>query len=126
VLALISFLGSPLGRIVGIVGLVLFLLASGWGLLKMRDASIRREALDSFNRQQLEQVVKDQEAFMRQTRILQETQSRMIESLTKKVEEVDRRAADVEAYLNSAEAKKNDRPASNIFKETLSRLGAPK
>lgn len=124
-LAILSFLGTPIGRVVGIIGLVLFLLSSGWMALKIRDSNVRREALEKFNKQQLEIVVKQQQEFERQTRMLQESQARIIEGLSKRIEEADKRTAEVEAYLNNPETRKSDRPASEILKETFRRLGAP-
>jgi hypothetical protein len=119
-----AFISTPLGRYVGIIAFIAFLVASGWVALKVRDAGIRREALENFNRQQLELALKQQEEFNRQTRILQETQARIIDEMNKKIEETDRKTAEVEAYLNSPETRQNDKPASDILKETLRRLGA--
>lgn len=97
-----------------------------WGWLKIRDASIRNEALASFNRQQLEIVAREQEEFARQSRILQETQIRIMQELSKKIEETEKKIADIDQFLESPDARKDDRPASNVLRETLRRLGAPK
>lgn len=125
-LALFSFLSSPIGKIVGIIALVFTLAGMAWGMLKIHDSGIRRAALAEYNKQQLEIVMKEQENFNRQNRILQETQIRLMEALAKKMEETDRRVADVGEWLSSAEARKADRAASTVLKETLRRLGAPK
>jgi hypothetical protein len=125
-IAILSFLSSPIGRVVGVIGLTVTLLLGAWGWLKLHDAGIRREALANFNKQQLELVAKEQEEFNRQSRILQETQLRIMQDLAKKIEETEKKMAEIDQFLESPETRKEDRPASNILKETLRRLGAPK
>jgi len=125
-ISILSFLTTPLGRIVGSIGLIIMLFMGAWGWLKIRDASIRNEALASFNRQQLEIVAREQEEFARQSRVLQETQIRIMQELSKKIEETEKKIADIDQFLESPDARKDDRPASNVLKETLRRLGAPK
>jgi hypothetical protein len=125
-IAILSFLATPLGRIVGSIGLIIMLFMGAWGWLKIRDASIRNEAISSFNRQQLEIVAREQEEFARQSRVLQETQIRIMQELSKKIEETEKKIADIDQFLESPETRKDDRPASNVLKETLKRLGAPK
>ena len=125
-IAILSFLATPLGRIVGSIGLIIMLFMGAWGWLKIRDASIRNEAISSFNRQQLEIVAREQEEFARQSRVLQETQIRIMQELSKKIEETEKKIADIDQFLESPDARKDDRPASNVLKETLKRLGAPK
>jgi hypothetical protein len=125
-IAILSFLTTPLGRIVGSIGLIIMLFMGAWGWIKIRDAGIRNEALVSFNRQQLEIVAREQEEFARQSRILQETQIRIMQELSKKIEETEKKIADIDQFLESPDARKDDRPASNVLKETLKRLGAPK
>jgi hypothetical protein len=125
-ISILSFLTTPLGRIVGSIGLIIMLFMGAWGWLKIRDASIRNEALSSFNRQQLEIVAREQEEFARQSRILQETQIRIMQELSKKIEETEKKIADIDQFLESPDARKDDRPASNVLRETLRRLGAPK
>lgn len=123
--AVISFLLSPSGKIVGVIGLIITLIIGAWGIIKVHDAGVRREALENFNKQQLEIALKSQEDFNRQTRILQETQNRLVESLSKSLQETERAVSGVDDYLSSAEAKKNNKDASIVIKETLKRLGAP-
>jgi hypothetical protein len=123
--AIISFLLSPSGKIVGVIGLIITLIIGAMVLLKVHDNNIRREALENFNKQQLEMALKSQEDFNRQTRILQETQNRLVESLSKSLQETERAVSGVDDYLSSTEAKKNNKDASIIIKETLKRLGAP-
>jgi hypothetical protein len=125
-IAFLSFLATPLGRIVGSIGLIIMLFMGAWGWLKIRDASIRNEAISSFNKQQLEIVAREQEEFARQSRILQETQIRIMQELSKKIEETEKKIADIDQFLESPDARKDDRPASNVLRETLRRLGAPK
>jgi uncharacterized membrane protein (DUF106 family) len=88
---------------------------------------IEREALLEYNQKQLEQHQKDQEEFRKRMEEIKKQQ----EEIAKKNEEEKkifndkmRAAAD---YLESAEVKKDDRPASSVLKETVRKLkDAPK
>jgi len=88
---------------------------------------IEREALLEYNQKQLEQHQKDQENFRRRMEEIAKQQ----EEIAKKNDEEKkifgdkmRAAAD---YLESEDAKKDDRPASPILKETVRKLkDAPK
>jgi hypothetical protein len=123
---MLTFLLSPVGKIVGSIALVLFLIATGWGLLKMRDASVRREALLEFNKKQMELVISEQQEQKRRWENLEQNiLPKLFESITKELENTQRKVDGVEAYLNSPDAKKNDRESSEILKEVLRRLGAP-
>lgn len=123
------FLGmfsSPFNKIISIISIVIIGLGIFWGWMKLHDATVRREALENFNKQQLEIVIKEQQEFNRQTRVMQETQTRIVEALAKKIEDTEKKVSSVEEFLSSPEAKKEDREASKVLKETLKRLGAPK
>lgn len=125
-LAIFSFLSSPVGKVVGIVGLVIVGLGIAWGALKIHDASVRREALLEYNKKQLEQIIKDQQEQQRRWDNLEKNiLPKLYADISKEIESTQKKVDDVEAYLNSSEVLKNDRAASEILKETLKRLGAP-
>ena len=124
---MLAFLITPIGKVVGGIALISFLVLSGWGLLKMRDASVRREALLEFNKKQMELVIQEQqEQKQRWENFEQNVLPKLFENISKELENTQRSVDSVESYLNSPEANKSDRPSSDILKETLRRLGAPK
>lgn len=88
---------------------------------------IEREALLEYNQKQLEQHQKDQEEFRKRMDEIKKQQ----EEITKKNDEEKKIFGDkmraASDYLESAEAKKEDRAASPILKETVRKLkDAPK
>jgi hypothetical protein len=124
---MLAFLVTPIGKVVGGIALISFLILSGWGLLKMRDASVRREALLEFNKKQMELVIQEQqEQKQRWENFEQNVLPKLFENISKELENTQRSVDSVESYLNSPEANKSDRPSSDILKETLRRLGASK
>lgn len=126
ILTIWKFLGTPLGRIVGIAVLISALVASAWVALKIHDAGIRREALLEFNKKQMELVLKEQqEQKQRWDNLEQNILPKLFENIQKEIEATQKKVDGVEAYLNSSEAAKNDRPSSEVLKEILRRLGAP-
>jgi hypothetical protein len=126
-LAFFTFFTTPFGKVVGILGAVIIGLALAWGALKIHDAGVRREALLEYNKRQLEQVIKDQQEQKRRwDNLEQNVLPKLYEDISKEIENTQKKVDDVEAYLNSSEVLKNDRESSEILKETLKRLGAPK
>lgn len=124
---MIAFLLTPVGKFVGGLALVLFLIAAAWGALKLRDASVRREALLEFNKKQMELVLQEQqEQKKRWDNFEQNVLPKLFENISKEIENTQRSVDNVESYLNSPEANRADRPSSEVLKETLRRLGAPR
>ena len=84
--------------------------------------SIERQALLEFNQKQLEQTVADQAEFRRK---MQEIADKQEEIIKKNAE--DRRAFEdkinaAQSFIESDEARKSDRPSSELLKETVKRL----
>jgi hypothetical protein len=120
------FLTSPIGKFVGIIGLLAFLVVSAWGALKIHDAGVRREALLDFNKKQMELVIKEQQDQKQRWENFEQTiLPKLFEEISKEISNTQKKVDDVESYLNSPEANKNDRQSSEILKEVLRRLGAP-
>lgn len=88
---------------------------------------IEREALLEYNQKQLEQNLKDQEELRKKMEAVTQQQ----EEIRKKTEE-DKKAFEnkinnAREYINTEEAKKSDRPSSEILKQTVKKLkDAPK
>lgn len=125
-LTAIKFFTSPVGKIVGVVLLIGFVYLSFIGYLKIRDAAVRREALLEFNKKQMELVIKEQQEQKKRWEEFEQRVSKLFTDITKELENTQRSVDNVEAYLNSPEANRDDRPSSEVLKETLRRLGAPK
>lgn len=77
-----------------------------------------------FNNQQLEQTVKDQEAFIAQTKALSDIQNQLVIELNDKNVELSGKLIDIDNFLNSPEAEKTNRESSDVIKETIKRLKA--
>lgn len=89
----------------------------------MWKASIRQQALLEFNNKQLEQIIKDQQTFLKQMNEVNEKQKQILQDLTKKNDELNSKLTDIESYLNSEESTKDNRESSNVLKETFRQLG---
>ena len=89
----------------------------------MWKASIHQQALLEFNNKQLEQIIKDQQTFLKQMNEVNEKQKQILQDLTKKNDELNSKLTDIENYLNSEESTKDNRESSNILKETFRQLG---
>lgn len=84
--------------------------------------SIELEALQDFNRQQLEQTVRDQELFRQRQTELEEQQRIISRNLAAENSRLRTRVESIQSILNSQEALTNDRPASDILKRTIDEL----
>jgi len=88
--------------------------------------SIEQEALMEYNQRQLQQVIEDQKAFQQKMQEV-ETKQKTIESdLAAQNEQVNKTLSTVTEYLDSKDAKKQDKPASDIFKNTIKELKGSK
>ena len=124
--ALLVFIKTPLGKIVGTIALIGFLYVAAITTIKVHDARIKREAMNEFNRKQLEVTIKAQQEFIAATKRIETLGQTAIEELKKQKEELDKKFSDIEEYLNSPEVKQQDKGSSPILKETIRRLGGQK
>jgi uncharacterized protein HemX len=84
--------------------------------------SIEQEALMEYNQRQLQQVLEDQKAFQQKMQEVESKQRNIESELTKQNEQVTKTLSTVTEYLDSKDAKKQDKPASDIFKKTITEL----
>lgn len=82
--------------------------------------NVRQQALVEFNMQQMEQTVKDQAEFMRQQQEIASQQAAAARDLVNQNDALSRRMGSIDRFLTSSQAQ--DRPASNVLKETIERL----
>lgn len=88
---------------------------------------VEREALLEYNQRQLEQTIKDQEEFRRKMNEIQKVQEDIIKQNAEDRKEFAKKMNEALDDLNTEEAKKADRPASDILKQTIRKLqAAPK
>lgn len=113
----LSFLGSPIGRIVGIVLAIISVAGMAWGMLQIHDAGVRNEALAKFNEKQLKQVIEDQRKFTQLQQEIKASQEKIIEDLNKQNREVISKYTDIEKKLKSADIQKDSKPLSPKLQE---------
>lgn len=121
--SIVSFLMSPIGRMVGMGVGALLLVGVLLGLYKLHNDSIRREALAVYNRTQLKQLLKDQRDFISKMNELSELQKRTIADLQKQNDMLNTKLGVVDTYLSSQEARNADKPSSEVLKNTIRQLG---
>ena len=83
---------------------------------------IERQALLEYNQKQLEQNVADQAEFRRKMQEIAKKQEEIIQKNTEERKAFEDKILNAQTYIDSEEARKSDRPASNILKETVKRL----
>lgn len=83
---------------------------------------VEQRALLEFNQKQLEQIIRDQQLFSQKMRDIESSQREIVEDLEKQNAEIDSKLKSIDGYLLSPEAKKVDRPASIILKNTVNQL----
>jgi septin family protein len=94
-----------------------------FGIIKVHDANIRHEATLAFNQAQMQKVLAEQEDFRKKTEVLEKWNQDLNDKLDKTNQALDDQKNGIESYINTL---KDDHTASDVLKETLRRLGAPK
>lgn len=84
--------------------------------------NIQHQALLEFNQRQMEQNAKDQAEFVRKQQEIAEQQAAAARQLQQQNEELNRRMSGIDRYLSSSSAQ--DRPSSEVLKQTIDRLRA--
>lgn len=102
--------------------LAVVIAAAVTGYVLLWEASIKREALLQFNNQQLNQTLEEQKKYVKNLQDINANQKKIIDDMNKKNDQLESELKTLEEYLNSAEAKKEDRTASEILKRTIQEL----
>jgi uncharacterized coiled-coil protein SlyX len=92
----------------------------------MWKSSIKQQALLEANNKQLTKIVEDQEKFIKQMSEVFTLQKDTIEEMSKKNDQLIDQLSSIELYLNSDKSIKDNRPSSELLKETIRRLGRQK
>lgn len=109
-------------KIVVYVFIAFTLIGSIFGIYYAWKRDIERQALMQFNQKQMEQSLKDQQEFMKKQERISKVQQEAARELVEENQKISRKLGSVTNYLSSADAKKNDRAASDILKNTIEQL----
>lgn len=82
----------------------------------------RQLAQYEYNMRQLEQIVKDKEKFIDQLNQINKDKDQAVALLEQQRAELDKRLKDIESGIDIEIGKGNDKPSSNILKETFRKL----
>lgn len=86
----------------------------------------RKNALYQYNINQLQQLVKDKEKQIQQLNEINKDKDAAVAVLQKYQKELEDKFKNIESNIDVETGKGNDRPSSNILKETIRRLGETK
>jgi len=101
----------------------IFLLSVLSGGLMYWKKDLEQKAFLQYNQMQLEQAAKDREVFQQKMSEIQDKQRVVEEDLAKQNDAVNQKLTDLDSYLSSPEANKQDKESSTILKNTVSQLG---
>jgi septal ring factor EnvC (AmiA/AmiB activator) len=86
----------------------------------------RQLAQYEYNVKQLEQLVKDKEKFIDQLNQINKDKDEAVSLLEKQREELNNKLKEIESDIDIEVGKGNDKPSSNILKDTFRKLGVMK
>lgn len=104
-----------------IIGAVLVALLAVWGYLAIRDYNTEQRALAEFNRKQLEQVVAQQQQYIKQLEQISQMQRELSKSLQSKNDELNTKIDSIQKELE-VKAPGAQNQASPFLKETVNQL----
>jgi hypothetical protein len=84
--------------------------------------SIKREALMEYNQRQLEQTIKDKEDLLKAQEDLNKSREQALKDLEVENQKLNDQLGTISDYLDSADAKKSDRPSSLVIRKTIEQL----
>lgn len=123
-MAILAFLESPLGRLTMYVIGALFGVATLVSVYLVWRHQVEQETLLKYNNQQLQQALKDTQDQLQKTRDLFALQQQTADELKKQRAELNQKTKAITDFIDSS--KEADKPASDLLKGTLEKLGAPK
>ena len=111
-----GFFSKPLVYVFIILGLIIL------GLYYVNAKDIKNIALMEYNREQLEQNIKDQQELIKQQQAINEEQRLITKQLVEQNQKLSTKITSINSFLNSDAAKKSDRPSSDVLKKTVEML----
>jgi hypothetical protein len=109
---LLNFFTGPFGKWVAI-GLAAVAFYFWW------EGRVEDRALLNFNQKQMEQLLKDQKEIDKKLSDLRQVQDQILENEKQFKQNLDKKLSGINSFLNSDEAKKLDRPSSEVLKRTI-------
>jgi septal ring factor EnvC (AmiA/AmiB activator) len=116
---MLNLFGLDLNKIIIYVIGVVIAIAVIAGVYIYWKHTIKKEAQLEFNNKQLEQVVRDQKQTLDQLLKINKDQEDIIAKLKKRNDDLKNQLTDLDMYLNSDQARKDNRPSSNVLKKTI-------
>lgn len=119
---LLSFLASSSSKWIAIL---LTVLSVGGYIYysKVEYGKLQKQvATYEYNLNQLSQALKDEQVQRKSAEEINSAQSNIINSIIKERDELEKKMKEVEIEIEKEVVKGNDRPSSNILKETIKRL----
>jgi hypothetical protein len=115
----VEMFGFGLGKL-GLY-LVIALVISGalGGIYISWKRGIEHQAFLELNQRQLEQTIREQEQFTRQQQAIAERQRALVQDMAQRNQTLQRRVDQTNRIINS---NANDRPASDVLKQTIDQL----
>ena len=109
-------------KIIIYVFIAFTLIGSIFGIYYAWKRDIERQALMDFNQKQMEQSLKDQQDFLKKQEKISKVQQEAARDLLEENQKISKKLGSVSTYLGSADAKRNDRSASDVLKNTVEEL----
>ena len=81
--------------------------------------NVEHEALLEFNQRQMEQNLIDQKEFARRQQEIAQQQQEAAAVLIQQNQQLTLKIKSIDSYLNSDDAKKSNRPSSDVIKKTI-------
>ena len=106
------------------VFMLLVLISMGLYYVSMQD--VKKIALMEYNREQLEENLKEQRALMEKQQKISDLQLVIQKQLTEQNEKLSIKLSTIDRYLSSDDAKKANRLSSDVLKNTLRMLSEKK
>lgn len=83
---------------------------------------IEHQAFLELNQRQMEQTIKEQQEFVKQQEEIAARQRAIAQEMAQKNQTLQRRVERTNRIINSPQAAANDRPASDVLKQTVEQL----
>ena len=115
----IEMFGFGLGKIGLYLAIALVISGAIGGIYISWKRGIEHQAFLELNQRQLEQTVREQEQFTRQQQAIAERQRALVQDMAQRNQTLQRRVDQTNRIINS---NTNDRPASDVLKQTIDQL----
>lgn len=120
--AILGLLTGPFGKLITyVLGIISVLGILGTVYLTIVH-NAKREQAEKDQRAAMEQVIKNQNQFIADTKALLNDQKQITDDLNSQIKTIQSSNGKLDDFLNAASTSKDDRPSSSILKETIKQL----